>query len=109
MQTQNGSRSGTRRREGTIGGIPAPLSYLLVACGLTTTALAILVIYGDTLSTREQDQLYLDKAERGMLAEQRIIIGKMERLKKVIIILAVISGTLVLASAGVWLWIGLTH
>ncbi len=92
-----------------MGGIPAPLSYLLVACGLTTTALAILVIYGDTLSTREQDQLYLDKAERGMLAEQRIIIGKMERLKKVIIILAVISGTLVLASAGVWLWIGLTH
>jgi len=84
-----------------MGGIPAPLSYLLVACGLTTTALAILVIYGDTLSTREQDQLYLDKAERGMLAEQRIIIGKMERLKKVIIILAVISGTLVLASAGV--------
>jgi len=92
-----------------MGGIPAPLSYLLVACGLTTTALAILVIYGDTLSTREQDQLYLDKAERGMLAEQWIIIGKMERLKKVIIILAVISGTLVLASAGVWLWIGLTH
>ncbi len=92
-----------------MGGIPAPLSYLLVACGLTSAALAILVIYGDTLSTREQDQLYLDKAEHGMLAEQRILIGKMERLKKVIIILAVISGTLVLASAGVWLWIGLTH
>ena len=92
-----------------MGGIPAPLSYLLMACGLTTAALAILVIYGDILSTKEEDQLYLDKAERGMLAEQQILIRKMERLKKVIIILAVISGTLVLASAGVWLWIGLTH
>ncbi|MGO9591559.1 MAG: hypothetical protein ACLP3K_16135 [Candidatus Acidiferrales bacterium] len=92
-----------------MGGIPAPLAYLLMACGLTTAALAILVIYGDILSTREEDQLYLDKAEQPMLAEQKILIGKMDRLKKVIITLAVISGTLVLASAGVWLWIGLTR
>jgi uncharacterized membrane protein len=33
----------------------------------------------------------------------------MDRLKKVIILLAVIAGILVLASAGVWLWIGLTR
>jgi hypothetical protein len=93
-----------------MGGIPAPLSYLLIACGLTTAVLAILVIYGDTLSTREEDQLYLNKAEETMLAsEQRVLIGKMDRLKKVIILLAVIAGILVLASAGVWLWIGLTR
>jgi len=93
-----------------MGGIPAPLAYLLIACGLTTAVLAILVIYGDTLSTREDDQLYLGKAEQTMMAsEQRVLIGKMDRLKKVIIVLAVIAGILVLASAGVWLWIGLTR
>lgn len=92
-----------------MGGIPAPLSYLLMACGLTTAALAILVIYGDTLSTREGDQLYLGKGEDTMAAEQQALIEKMDRLKKVIITLAVIAGTLVLASAGVWVWIGLTR
>ncbi|MGD1211215.1 MAG: hypothetical protein ABR973_07650 [Candidatus Acidiferrales bacterium] len=92
-----------------MGGIPAPLAYLLMACGLTTAVLAILVIYGDTLSMKEQDQLYLDKAEQEMASEQRVLIGKMDRLKKVIIVLAVIAGILVLASAGVWLWIGLTR
>lgn len=93
-----------------MGGIPAQLSYLLIACGLTTTALTILVIYGDMLSTREEDQLYLNRAEETMMAsEQRLVIGKMDRLKKVIIVLAVIASILVLASAGMWLWIGLTR
>jgi hypothetical protein len=44
-----------------------------------------------------------------MASEQRVLIGKMERLKKVIMVLAVIAGVLVLASAGVWLWTGLTR
>lgn len=89
--------------------IPAPLSYLLIACGITTAVLAILVIYGDMLATREEDQLFLNKAEQAMMAsEQRVLISKMDRLKKVIWVLAVISGILVLASAGTWVWIGLT-
>lgn len=91
-----------------MGGIPAPLSYLLMASGLATAALAVLVIYGDTLSTREEDQLYLAKGEHTMVAEQQVLIGKMDRLKTVIITLAVIAGVLVLASAGLWAWIGLT-
>jgi cytochrome b subunit of formate dehydrogenase len=93
-----------------MGGIAAPLSYLLVAFGITTAVLMVLVIYGHTLSTREEDQLYLNKAEQTMMAsEQLVIIGKMDRLKKVIIVLAVASSVLMLASAGVWVWIGLTR
>ena len=90
-------------------GIPAPLSYMLVVCGITTVVLAILVIYGNALSTREEDQLYLNKAEQSMMAsEQRVLIAKMDRLKRVIIVLAVISGILVLASTGTWIYLGLT-
>lgn len=92
-----------------MGGIPVPLSYLLIACGLVTAVLAILVIYGDTLSMKEDDQLFLDKAEGEMAYEQRMLIKKMDRLKKVIIVVAVIAGILVLACAGVWVWIGLSR
>jgi len=88
-----------------MGGISAPLSYLLIACGVTTVILAILVIYGDMLATREDDQLYLNKSEEVMMAsEQRVLIGKMDRLKKVIMVLAVTAGVLVVASASLWLW-----
>ena len=49
-------------------GVPAPLLYMLIVCGITTTILAVLVIYGNALSTREEDQLYLNKAEQSMMA-----------------------------------------
>jgi len=83
---------------------------MLIVCGITTAILAILVIYGNALSSREGDQLYLNKAEQSMMAsEQQVLVGKMDRLKKVIVVLAVISGTLVVASFCTWLWIGLTR
>jgi len=89
-------------------GVSAPLSYLLIACGVTTAVLVILVIYGDMLATREDDQIYLNKAEQTMMAsEQQALIGKMDRLKKVIMVLAVTAGVLVVASASVWLWAAL--
>lgn len=89
-------------------GVSAPLSYLLIACGVTTAVLVILVIYGDMLATREDDQIYLNKAEQTMMAsEQQVLIGKMDRLKKVIMVLAVTAGVLVVASASVWLWAAL--
>jgi len=89
-------------------GLSAPLSYLLIACGVTTAVLVILVIYGDMLATREDDQIYLNRAEQTMMAsEQQALIGKMDRLKKVIMVLAVTAGVLVVASASVWLWTAL--
>jgi hypothetical protein len=41
-----------------------------------------------------------------MAAEQKALVAKMDRLKRVIVILAVFSGILLLVSAGVWVWIG---
>jgi predicted ABC-type transport system involved in lysophospholipase L1 biosynthesis ATPase subunit len=91
------------------GGMPS-LDYLLIAFGLTTAVLAVLVIYGNVLSTREEDQLYLNRAEQAIMAtEQQVLIGKMNRLRNVIVVLAVASATLALASAGLWLYTGLTR
>jgi len=91
-----------------MGGLQAPLSYLLIACGAATTVLIVLVIYGNSLSVREEDQIYLNKGDETMLAaDQRTLVGKMDRLEKVIFTLAVIAGILVLASTAAWIWMGL--
>ncbi len=91
-----------------MSGIHAPLSYLLVACGVVTTALIILVIYGNSLSAREEDQIYLNKGDEAMLAaDQHTLVKKMDRLEKMIFTIAVIAGVLVLASTGTWIWMGL--
>ncbi|MGH9559830.1 MAG: hypothetical protein ACRD3S_00115 [Terracidiphilus sp.] len=92
-----------------MGGVPSPLDYLLIAFGLAATVLVILVIYGNSLSNRE-DQLYLNSAEQAIMAsEQQVLIAKMDRLKNVIVVLAVFAGCLALASAGVWVYTCLTR
>ncbi len=91
-----------------MGDLSSPLAYLLLSWGVITGVLVILVIYRATLSTREDDQIYINKAEDSMMAsEQRTLIGKMDRLGRPIITLALLSGVLLLASAGMWVWIGL--
>jgi len=89
--------------------LPGPLAYLLLSWGVITTALIVLLIYRTTLSSKEDDQLYLNKAEASMMgAEQQVIINKLDRLGRPIMWLAALSGILLVASAGVWLWIGLS-
>lgn len=94
--------------EETVGGIHAPLSYLLMACGATTIVLIAMVIYGNSLSVREEDQIYLNKGDEAMSADdQRTLVKKMDRLEKMIFTLAVIVGSLIVFTTGVWIWIGL--
>jgi hypothetical protein len=59
------------------------------------------------LSIREDDKIYLKGAEDHMMAaEQKVLITKMDRLKRVITILASVSGILLIASTGLWALIG---
>jgi hypothetical protein len=95
------------QKEDVMNGMPATLSYLLITWGTITAVLLALVIYGNTLSIREDDEIYLNRAEDHMMAaEQRVLITKMDRLKRVIMVLASVSGILLIASAGLWAWIG---
>jgi hypothetical protein len=69
-----------------------------------------MVIYRATLSSREDDQIFLNKAEDNMMAsEQRELISRLDRLSRPIITLATLSGVLLVASAGLWLWNGLKN
>ncbi len=84
------------------------LTYLLIAGGAASAVLVVLVIYGNVLDTRADEEIYLNKTEEKMMAsEQPELIRKMNRLSRVIMVLAVTAGVLLLASAGVWVWIGL--
>ena len=86
------------------------LEYLLASWIGVTGILVVLVIYGNALSIREDDELYLNRAEQVMMAaEQNVLITKMNHLARVIIGFAVLSGLLFAATAGVWVWIGLNN
>jgi hypothetical protein len=80
------------------------LSVLMVTWGVVTAVLVVLVIYRETLSWKEDDQVFIDDAEQTIFyTEQQEIIAKMSRLKRPIIALAVLSGVLLLSGAGVWI------
>jgi beta-lactamase regulating signal transducer with metallopeptidase domain len=85
------------------------LTLLMISWGVITAVLAILVIYRGTLSSREDDQIFIDAAEKHHYDEQQAIVAKISRLTRPIITLAVISGVLLLASAGVWIYGGLKN
>ena len=91
-----------------MGGLTTMLTYLLMAGGAASAVLVVLVIYGNGLDTRVDEEIYLNKTEEKMMAsEQPALISKMKRLARVITVAAVIAGVFLLASASVWVWIGL--
>jgi hypothetical protein len=86
---------------------PVLLMLFMVSWGVITAVLVILVVYRGILSSREDDQIFIDAAEQHHYQEQQAVIAKMSRLTKPIIALAVISGVLLLTSAGLWIYGGL--
>ena len=82
------------------------LTLLMISWVVITSVLAVLVIYRGTLSSREDDQIFIGDAEKHHYQEQQVIIARISRLTRPIITLAVLSGVLLLASASVWLYGG---
>jgi hypothetical protein len=86
------------------------LTILLIVSGVATVVLLVLIIYGNTLDIHEDEEIYLNKKEEKLMGDdQRVLVAKMERLKKVIFSLAVADGILLVISAAIWVYIGLTR
>jgi hypothetical protein len=84
------------------------LTPLLAFSGAVAAVLAVLVIYGNALDGRVDEEIYLNKTEEKMMAsEQAELVAKMNRLARVITVLAIITGVSLLATAGVWVYIGI--
>lgn len=91
-----------------MGGVPVVVTYLLMFCGAVSAVLAVLVIYGNALDTRADEEIYLNKTEEKMLAsDQPALVSRMNHLARVITVLAIITGVSLLATAGIWVYIGL--
>jgi hypothetical protein len=92
-------------REETLDRSPL-LDLLMISWGVITAFLVVLVVYRGTLSSKEDDQIFIDAAEQHHYREQLVIIDRISRLTKPIIALGILSGALLLASAGVWIYQG---
>ena len=91
-----------------MGSIPAVMTYLLMFSGAVAAVLVVLVIYGNALDTRADEEIYLNKTEEKMMASnQPELVSKMSHLARIITVLAIITGISLLATAGLWVYIGL--
>ncbi len=82
------------------------LNLLMSSWGVITAVLVVLVVYRVTLSSKEDDPIFIDAAEQHHYQEQLEIIARISRLTRPIIALAVASGALLLASVAVWIYQG---
>jgi hypothetical protein len=76
----------------------------MISWSVITVVLVVLVVYRGTLSSKEDDQIFIDAAEQHHYQEQLVIIARISRLTRPIIVLGVMSGALLLASVGVWVY-----
>ncbi len=76
----------------------------MISWSVITVVLVGLVVYRGTLSSKEDDQIFIDAAEQHHYQEQLVIIARISRLTRPIVALAVMSGALLLASVGVWVY-----
>ena len=77
--------------------------------GVITAVLVVFLIYRATLSSKEDDQIFIDAAEHHYLEEQKEVIAKMTRLRKPIIVLTAASAVLFLSGVSYWLNEGLKN
>jgi len=85
------------------------LLYLLIAWGLVTAIFLALVAWRSVLSSHEDDQIFLDKAEEHMAREQRELISKINMLSRPILTSGITSGVLLLLIAGIFVYHGLKN
>ena len=82
--------------------------WLLIAWGVLTTILIVLLIYRSTLTMQEDEQLFLDESQSQMEQEQLALQRRVSRINPLVRILGVVSGALILVVAGMWVYQGLT-
>jgi len=83
--------------------------YLLIAWGLVTAIFLVLIAWRSVLSSHEDDQIFLDKAEEHMAKEQRELISKINMLSRPILTSGITSGVLLLLIAGLFVYQGLKN
>ena len=87
----------------------SPMVGLLIAWGVLTAVLIVLLIYRSTLTMHEDDQLFLDESASGMAQEQAEIMHKLNKVTPFVKWLGAASGVLILVIAGMAIYQGLNQ
>jgi hypothetical protein len=82
------------------------LPALFDSWGVITVVLVGVLVYRGTLSSKEDDQIFIDAAEEHHFREQQTVITRLLRLKAPILTLSLVSGVLFLTIVGVWIYQG---
>jgi hypothetical protein len=85
----------------------SPMVGLLIAWGILTAILIILLIYKSTLTMHEDDSIFLHETESQMHKDQVEVLAKMKRITPIVKVLGAVSGVMILVIAGMFLYQGL--
>ena len=85
----------------------SPMVGLLIAWGILTAILIILLIYKSTLSMHEDDSIFLHETESQMHKDHVEVLAKMKRITPIVKVLGAVSGVMILVIAGLFLYQGL--
>jgi uncharacterized membrane protein YjfL (UPF0719 family) len=86
----------------------SPMYMLLVAWGVLTGILIVLLIYRSTLTMHEDDSIFLNETESQMHKDQIEVLAKMKKLTPIVRVLGALSGVMILVIAGLFIYQGLT-
>ena len=81
---------------------------LLIAWGILTGILIILLIYKSTLTMHEDDSIFLNESESQMHKDQVEVLAKMKKITPIVKVLGALSGLMILVIAGLFIYQGLT-
>ncbi len=85
----------------------SPLIGLLIAWGVLTAILIVLLIYRSTLTMHEDDQIFLNESESHMEKEQVDILKRVNKITPIVKVLGALSGAMILVIAGLFIYNGL--
>ena len=81
----------------------SPMYMLLVAWGILTTVLIVLLIYKSTLTMHDDDSIYLNETESQLQKDQTEVLAKMRKITPIVKVLGALSGLMILVIAGLFI------
>ena len=83
------------------------MEWLLIAWGIVTGIVLILLFYRSTLTRQEDDQLFIDESSSSRATEQQELIAKVNKISPLVKGVGATSGVMILVIAGWAVYIGL--
>jgi hypothetical protein len=83
------------------------MEWSLIAWGVVTGILLILLFYRSRLTRQEDDQLFIDESSSSRATEQSQLIAKVNKINPLVKLVGATSGLMLLAIAGWAVYLGL--